>query len=231
MRNLFVSLLFLFVLTACTPTPRLVEHPDPELKANTTFFADLGCFSDTGCQSKLPAWPHGEFSMVEEPRESLGGLDPALPIAMLWTFSSEPDPSIPAIFSGSCAFSHYYTYLVYRDGKIENLASREEFQKVFAPIESKNEALGYAVALTGYMAVYDLESIKGIEIRTPMLHETYVRKVKGGYVVHLFDFFLCHCGPFYINSVDVTVYRDGTLDIADPVEAYRNPADDMSCID
>ncbi len=111
------------------------------------------------------------------------------------------------------------------------LDSKQKFADVFAPVESKGEALSYAVAVTGYRPMFNLESIEGLEIVSRKLEETHVRKIKDGYIVHLFDYFLCHCGPFVIKSVDVKVREDGTISISDEVDAYHDPRLDHVCFD
>jgi hypothetical protein len=111
------------------------------------------------------------------------------------------------------------------------LDSKQKFAGVFAPIESREEALSYAVAVTGYQPMYDLESIEGLEIVSEKLDETHVKKIKEGYVVLLFDYFLCHCGPFVIKSVDVTVHFDGSISVSEEADAYHDPRWDNVCID
>lgn len=230
-----ICLLFLFfLLTACSYTPqkRLIEHKKPDLLTiDNSYFEDLNCFDLTPCKSAIPQELDFRVFSIEQPSEFLGGLVPSIPLVEALTYDFEHNPNIPSVYSGRCAATEYVNYLVFMDGKVQMLDSKQKFAEVFAPIESKEEALSYAVAVTGYSPMYDLESIEGLEIVSRKVEETYVKKIKGGYIVHLFDYFLCHCGPFVIKSVDVTVYVDGSISISDKADAYHDPRWDNVCID
>ncbi len=224
--------IILFTTVSCAPQPRLIEHKKPELsQIDTTYFEDLGCFEEAGCSTSLPQDMGFSIMDILEPSEFLGGLDPAVPIAETETFDFQHDPTIPSVYSARCAATFYINYLVYLHGEVQVVDSKQDLAQLFAPIESPEEALSFAVAATGYKPMYDLESIAGLEIVSKKLEETYVRKIRNGYVVHLFDYFLCHCGPFIIRSVDVTVTKDGEVSISDEVDAYHDPRFDQVCID
>jgi hypothetical protein len=85
--------------------------------------------------------------------------------------------------------------------------------------------------VTGYQPMYTLDTIKGIRLLANRVEETYIVTCWNRYIVHLYDFFLCHCGPFTIRSVDVTVYKNGEITVSQPVDAYSDPAMDVLCID
>jgi len=226
-----VVLIFLLAAVSCAPTGKIVEHSKPDLKIDNTYFENLGCFEETGCSAALPQDLDFQGFWIEEPSDLLGGLDPVIPLAVVQTISFSHDPTIPAVYSGTCTATISYNYLVFLDGKIRALDSKADFAAVFAPIDSPEEALSYAVASTGYMALYDLELIKDIQVLSKKLEETHVSTKKGGYVVHLFDLFLCHCGPHVIRSVEVTVNVDGTVSVSEPVDAFSDPELDNACFD
>ncbi len=120
-RVTFAILGLLLVFTSCAPTPRLVEHPQPDLKVVPLSYEGEVCDGYLSCPSMLPDWLNRESATLE--------------------------------------------------------------------------------------------------------------KAGDGYVVHLFGWFICHCGPFYINTVDINVHKDGTLSIAEPQPGFRDPAMDGNRVD
>ncbi len=147
------------------------------------------------------------------------------------TYSFEHDPTIPPVFTGECAATISINFLIYKKGEVQALDSKTDMAAEFAPIESPEEALSYAVAVTGYQPVYNLESVEEIRLLANRVEETYVITRWNRYVVHFDDFFLCHCGPSMIQAVDVTVFKNGEIALAEPVDAYSDPRMDVLCID
>jgi hypothetical protein len=130
-----------------------------------------------------------------------------------------------------CLSTRHVRYVAEVGGELQLLDSVESMAAVYAPIESAEEALSYALATTGYSAVYDLESTPNLKLLVDPLEETYVAETPEGYTVHLFDTFLCGCGPHIIRSVEVQVSQDGKLTQSQPVDAFRDPAIDDLCVD
>ena len=103
------------------------------------------------------------------------------------------------------------------------ISTQEELREWFAPIESAEEALTYAMIATGYSAKYDPEDYRlgvtdncdpGPEFYlyfTDVLEDTHVVEVINGYHVYLFDSVDYGCGPFPVSSVIVEVAFDGAL--------------------
>jgi hypothetical protein len=161
----------------------------------------------------------------------LGGLNPALPLAVGSTVLSRDEGEIPAVYVKRCMRYQFIRYLVFRNGSIELVDSLNELSEIYAPIESADEALSYAVAATGYTALFDLGNRKKLEFYNPLIEASAVTSTDGSYKVTLFDTYLCGCGPHIINSVDVVVNEDGTLDVAEPQPAFSDPENDGLCID
>jgi hypothetical protein len=91
---------------------------------------------------------------IAEPNALLGALEPPYPMATC-TAETHVDQGLYRV---GCMFPGVMRYVVYRDGKFQSVASREELQALFAPITSENEALSYALALTGDEAKYGLNN-------------------------------------------------------------------------
>jgi hypothetical protein len=77
----------------------------------------------------------------------------------------------------------------------------------------------------------NIELIKRPTLYTNPVEETHVREIDSGYLVHLFDTYLCGCGPHIARSVDVTVFNDGTITFSEPQDAFSDPEYDGLCID
>lgn len=121
-----------------------------------------------------------------------------------------------------------------RDGRFERIATRDELRDAFAPIECDAEALAYAVAATGLAAVYDLETRlhPGYEYFVDRLEETrVVPDGNGGYRVHLFHKKIFGCGPKPVSAVEVVVSRDGIVEEGDRTPLFKDPRQDLICVD
>jgi hypothetical protein len=112
---------------------------------------------------------------------------------------------------------------VRQDGVSRIISTQEELREWFAPVESADEALSYALVATGYSAKYAPEDYRlavgdicdpGPEhyyYCTDVLEDTHVSEVANGYHVNLFYSERYGCGPFPVSSVTVKVSFDGSL--------------------
>jgi hypothetical protein len=112
---------------------------------------------------------------------------------------------------------------VKQDGVSRIIDSQEQLRDWFAPIESGDEALSYALLATGYSAKYAPEEYRlavgdlcdpGPEryhYYTDVLEDTHVVEVVNGYHINLFYSESVGCGPFPVSSVTVEVEFDGAI--------------------
>lgn len=237
MKRIFlIFVLVLMLLAACDLlrekfSSRIIEHDPLSLSFDNSFFENKGCFQSISClpESLLSLDPPIDYLMRLGP--SFGGLDPQLPMISAITNSADGMEESNFLYSGHCLESHYIRYIVYAGNEYHLVSSSEELAALFAPIESPEEALSFAIAATGYSPVNDLEKIKKLKLEQDTVEETFVQPVENGYLVHLFNTFMCGCGPHVVPSVDVTVHFDGTLEIADPVPAYQDRETEKICFD
>jgi hypothetical protein len=94
---------------------------------------------------------------------------------------------------------------------------------LFAPIESPDEALSYALLVTGYSVKYDPEDYRlalfpecdpgpdHYHYYTDVLEDTHVVEVGDGYEINLFDSEKFGCGPHPVWSVAIHVHYDGAI--------------------
>ncbi len=109
------------------------------------------------------------------------------------------------------------------------IASKEEFRSLFAPVETKEEALAFAVALTSSLPRYDTSVPEGYFPVTSSVKPTYAIETEEGYLVHLFDSELCGCGSHPYYAIEYLVTRDGNV-----TELFREKVFDSTmqiCID
>lgn len=235
-RSLAIIGLIVFTLVSCklsqlTPFKGVIEYPEPELTIDNSYFTELGCFDSPDCLPDDLKTLDPPIGAIYEPSNLLGGLIPERPLALAYRVSFEREEEIPAVYLKPCMGRFYYSYLVNMDGEIRLIDSVQGMADLYAPIESENEALSYAMAVTGLNALYDLESQWTLKRYTKPLVESHSTYDGEKFIVHLFNTFLCGCGPHIASSMDVTVYPDGSFTLAEPVDAFSDPKYDGMCID
>lgn len=125
-------------------------------------------------------------------------------------------------------------YIVFPAAGFKVLNNPSEFRDFFAPIESSQEALSYAAALTGSYPMFRFEIPKGYKREASIIRSTYVEELPGpvgGYQVHLFDYKNGGCGPHYYYSIDYVITIDGTLREIARQNIWRDPKEDNLCVD
>ena len=219
------------ILSGCGGRSAVIEHTPPELTVDNTYFVQQGCFNELSCSPEGFQQPDPAVSLISKPSDMLGGLTPTLPLAVGSTVLYRDEGEIQAVYVNRCMRNQFIRYLVRIDDQtilVDSIARMAEF---FAPIDTSQEALSYAIATTGYAALFDIEAIKKPVVYTDTIEETFVQQVEGGYLVHLFDTYLCGCGPHITQSVDVTVNEDGSIQVTEPVDAFSDPQYDDLCVD
>ena len=235
-RSLLVCILVLLSLSSCRlpqigSSKKIVEHTPPELAVDNSYFAGLGCFESPGCLPAELQQLDPPIGYIMRPPDLLGALNPALPLARASTVLHYGEGEIEAVYVNQCLSDQYIRYLVRVGDEIQLIDTVDGMAALFAPIESPDEALSYAIATTGLSALYDIEKIAKIKLYTTPVEETFVQEVDNGYLVHLFHTYMCGCGPHIIRSVDVTLNTDGAVSTAEPVDAFSDPQYDGLCVD
>ncbi len=235
-RIVVICLVLVVVLSACSlPSislfKKIINHDPPELTVDNSYFADLACEYDPACLPPEMQRLDHPIGMVREPSNVLGGLDPAYPMIVASTVVHYGDEEFPAVYINKCLGDQYIRYVIVVEGEPQLVDSVEQMAALYAPIESENEALSYAIATTGFSAVYDLHNFPRPKIYMNPIEETYVSEVEDAYLVHLFYTYLCGCGPHINRAVDVTVRKDGSISLSEFTEAYSDPKLDGMCVD
>lgn len=217
-------------LSQVNPFKQVIDHPQPELQVDNTYFQNLGCYASIDC---LPeAIRNGPFSIesIYPVSDLYGGLNPVYPIAIAGSVRFAGEEEVPAVFTERCMGTFYNRYLVNMD-ELRLVESVDQFKVLYAPIENEEEALSYAIAVTGFSALYDLNGKPTYKFYQKPLEESYSRFDGDKFTVRLFNTFLCGCGPHIVQSVDVIVKKDGSFEVGEPVDAFSDRLNDGLCID
>ncbi|CAG0927891.1 hypothetical protein TFLX_00677 [Thermoflexales bacterium] len=115
---------------------------------------------------------------------------------------------------------------MFKDNAFHLLSTSDNLRATFAPIESTEEALSYALVATDLMALYDLPSkLKGrpYAYLVNELEETHVEYAPEGYVVHLYAHPEpgCGCGFHVTAAVDVIVTEAGAVKELEPKPQFQ----------
>ena len=164
--------------------------------------------------------------------DDLGGLSPNVPIVEC-TFISKnwTGEEDEGIVREGCLRPEFRKYIIIEDGEYRLIGSKEEFVRSFAPVESPEEALGFAVALTTAYTDYDITIPNGARTFTSEIRTTYVEEGDGGFNVHLFDAQSCGCGNHPYYSIDYIVTFAGEVNQTSSEKVYENPLFIGLCVD
>jgi hypothetical protein len=103
-----------------------------------------------------------------------------------------------------CMVRRPIRYVVLKHNAFQLIKNKDEFKQFFGPVETKKEALSFAVALTDS---YPLHSpflfLRGTR-------PTYVKETPEGFKVHLFEYQGCGCEHPY-RAIDYLVTREGDI--------------------
>jgi len=102
-------------------------------------------------------------------------------------------------------------YIAKQGEEFKLIESIEDFRSIFAPVETKEEALAFAVALTSSLPRYDTSVPEDYFPVSSSITPTYAKETEGGYMVHLFDSEICGCGSHPYYAIDYLVTRDGNV--------------------
>lgn len=220
-----------------TTSPEVVVHDRPDLAANTQPFIDAGCSGENlfvmDCAADSPLYALGCDFLSVDPLMS--ALTPPYPVAACVRRWETGEPANPDLFEQTgCLLPLFRSTVVALDGEFHLVKAPEDFQAIFAPVESEDEALAYALLVTGLNARYGLDEWEigadsPYRFRVDRLEDTHVVKTEEGYLVSLFSDAepLCGCGTHTIFQRDVLVRQNGEVEIVKSIPQY----DFDACID
>ena len=224
-------LVIFFTLLSCQACTKVVNHEKPNLHVDSTPFMSLGCEAGANSFNCVDSREKNnlDFNYLSI-EDLLGGLTPKYAIASYSIGIYDDFPEDCVYISG---LSYYFCnrYLIDKDGKLEHIETFEEFQETFAPVESPEEALGFALASGDYFAKYGHKRSRDIIYYVDEIEDTNVKSTENGYLVHLFASDIHNCLYVITDAVDLEVSYDG--DVGKPLRypVYRDTASDHTCFD
>jgi hypothetical protein len=226
--KLWQAIWLLIFLSACQSRPEFINHPSPNLAVSMDVFSDDTLLATFGCNE------------IQAPSSLIGGLKPSFPIAIctLQYIAGEATEELAAeieseqffYYTGGL-FGTYIRYIVYQNGEFVLLKTEEDLRKLFAPIESPEEALSYVLAAKNLSAYYGLQYDPAYEYEVDTIEDSHVTPDRDGYLVHLFYDQVFGCGPHWISEVDVHVSVDGKIEERSSRQLFRDPDVDDVCFD
>ena len=219
--------------------PRVINHTRPDLKVDFAPFENAGCPPENRiCRADSDLYKLG-CNSIRPVSELMGGLKPAFPIAVCqYDPNSRPelaDKSTPPrseyFYSTGGLLQQYVRYVVFKDNRLQLAKNPDEFRAVFGSVDSENEALAFALAMSRLYAQYGTTLDQKYTYETSAMEDTFVKATSDGYLVHLYDYQVFGCGPHYYYAVDVSVKRDGQTQEASRIKIYRDSKLDRLCVD
>jgi hypothetical protein len=220
--------------------PEIIHYPKPELKVDASAFENAGCqlgeYNRLDC-SGVASIVVLECDQIYLTGDLLGGLDPNLPLVQCEYVPYRHDQYDLEAFKGTylfnsgCSMASLVRYLAPKENGFTLVHNTDELAELFAPIETPEEALSYAIATTGLSAVYDTDLPRSYRFLVNKIEDTHVAQTSAGYEVYLYDDYLCGCGPHTVSLVKVQVTTEGNVSLMEPVPVYQDPKNDDLCID
>lgn len=211
-------------------------NPLPEFKNDIAFFMDMGCSLESGgslnCKNPSPLTTSG-CSKFHIPSSYLGGLNPAYPMIEC---SGWDQPDMDTVKPGSCYRNQFYNYAIALGGQyLAFLKSPADFIVMFAPVETPEEAISFAIALTRDYPLFDLTldltQVK-LSIDKNDIELTHAEKTDDGYKVLLFSDEGCGC--YYnvlLTANEYLVTEGGDVTLTNSYEVYHGADEAMICED
>lgn len=220
---------------------KVVNHSPPQVEPpSMAAFEEAGCGIDEDgwwvCPDESPI-PGLGCDRIKPTDALLGALEPAMPMAECLYYPTqhlEEDPAAfeaPRLYNKGCLLPVYVRYVIFSDGGVVTLTTRESLQRAFAPVTSPEEALSYAIAVSGLQAKFELKRQANLRYLTDRLEDSHAVQTPEGYKVLLFHYQICGCGPHTTSAVWLEVSRDGDIREISRTPVYEDPAEDNLCVD
>lgn len=210
------------ILAGCSRSTTVIDYPPLDWAINGQRLRDVGCVGklQESC-TELIALGCDE---INGPRFYLGGLQP--PYVVMECIHENGEPPNREYFKRLPGLdTRYRSYALYQDGTYRLLIKKSEFKKIFAPVESTDEAISYAMAMTSLGARFDIDPDANVDYLVDMIEETHAEETPNGYLVYLFDWshkMGCDLHPFY--AVKVLVTPEGEVHEVERQKVYQGYA-------
>jgi hypothetical protein len=139
-------------------------------------------------------------------------------------------PSAGGVYTTGCAHPGDVRYVVADGGGFQAIGSASEFAARFGPVASPDEAIAFAVALTGKDVIYDLgwaRKLPADQVEVRDFNPTSAVPAPGGFDVRLFHTEVCGCGP-HLTRHEYRVTSAGV--VSQTAGEVLVKGDDTSCV-
>ena len=198
----------ILILAGCSRPVTVIEYPALDWAMNGQRLKDTGCVGKL--QESCPQLLALGCDEISTPSFFLGGLQP--PYAVMECIHENDQPPDKEYFKQLSGLdTRYRSYVINQDGKYRLIIKQSEFKEIFAPVESTDEAISYAMAMTSLQARFDIDPDANIHYLVDVIEETHAEETPDGYLVYLFDWshkMGCDVHPFYAVKVLVTLQGD-----------------------
>jgi len=151
-------------------------------------------------------------SMFYEPGIEYGGFSPRYPMVLL------KGVGIPYIFVSKGSLKHgegiipvWYEIMIKKEDKYLIISSESELKKIYAPVESPEEAISFVCALTHSKPLYKFDLSIRNKYYKKVLNKTFVSKLGNDYVVRLYHFETFGCYPHSMFLITYSVKKNGDI--------------------
>jgi hypothetical protein len=217
-----ILILLGLLLAGCSRLTTIIDYSPLNWAINGQRLAEVGCEGDL--QESCPELVALGCDQVTTPRFFLGGLEPPFPVMeCIHENGAPPDQAYFKQVPG--LDTRYRSYVIYQDGAFRLLIKKSEFKAAFAPVESVEEAISYAMAMTSFEARFDLDPNANVDYLVDRIEETHAEESPEGYLIYLFDWshrMGCEIHPFY--AVKVLVTREGDVREVERQKIYESYA-------
>lgn len=115
------------------------------------------------------------------------------------------------LYRKGCAFRKNVAYIIGSNNDYRLIRTPLELQEIWQPIETPEEALSYALLMTGLSATYHFEGQPNLLYFKDPIEGTRVTEKDGEYLINLFHYQTCLCEPWDNSEVYLLVDREGVI--------------------
>ncbi len=217
LKYFLIRVILLLFLAGCqpffnsTPAPKVkvIDYPPVDWSIGVERLAKTGCMGvlQENCAELIRLG----CDEIGVPFFYAGGLQPPYPIGEC-VHRGETPPN-PGYFRQPQGLdTRYRSLVVFQEDGNRLIIKRSEFREIFAPIDSAEEALSYAMAVTSLTADFSIDPNANEDYLVKVIEETHVEESEAGYVVYLFDFDRrMGCDVHTHFAVNVLVTREGDV--------------------
>jgi hypothetical protein len=168
-----------------------------------------------------------DFDYIIPANQLLGSLKPKYPLAYGMSYGY----NVNSLYMEGCLNPTGYSLIVKDSLGFQIINDQNDLKALFAPIETKEEALSYICAFSGQEPKYAFEIESRFRKLVKSINTTYSIENEDGFEVNLFDYRECGCGPHTYFMVIYMIKRTGEIYVKETVQLYEDPLQDGLCVD